>query len=152
MALRVLVTRRLPYVVTALKTAFGPTGVEIVQWDSESDKVPQDFLLENVKACDALFCLLTDTVDEAVIEAAGPKLKVVSTMSVGHNHVDSEACKARGVAVGYTPGVLDDTTAELTVALLFATTRKVSKRGYAAGKQILECGWACRHGRASSTI
>lgn len=56
---------------------------------------------------------------------AANRLKVVGTMSVGHEHIDLEACKQRGIKVGYTPGVLTDATAELTVALLLATARRL---------------------------
>lgn len=69
--------------------------------------------------------MLTDRIDNELLDAAGPSLKVVSTMSVGFNHVDVEACKARGVRVGNTPGVLDVSTAETAVALTFAAKRRI---------------------------
>lgn len=54
-------------------------------------------------------------------------MKVVSTMSVGLDHIDIPECRRRGIAVGYTPGVLTETTAELTVALLLATSRRIKE-------------------------
>ncbi len=56
---------------------------------------------------------------------AGSSLKVVGTMSVGYDHVDMDACKKRGVPVGHTPDVLTDAVAELTMALLLATARRI---------------------------
>jgi lactate dehydrogenase-like 2-hydroxyacid dehydrogenase len=59
------------------------------------------------------------------LDAAGPSLKVVSTLSVGYDHVDVDACRRHNVAVGNTPGVLTETTADLAVALLLATARRI---------------------------
>lgn len=59
------------------------------------------------------------------MEKAGPNLKVISTMSVGVDHIDLEEAKKRNVRVGYTPYILSDATAELTVALLLATSRRL---------------------------
>jgi len=55
----------------------------------------------------------------------GPQLQVIGTMSVGYEHVDVRECGARNVVIGYTPDVLTDATAELTVALLLATSRRL---------------------------
>lgn len=70
-------------------------------------------------------CTLADRIDREVLEAAGPQLKVVSTLSVGYDHIDVEECRRRGVLVGNTPDVLTDSVAELTIALLLATTRRI---------------------------
>ena len=55
----------------------------------------------------------------------GSQLKVVGTMSVGYDHIDLKTCKERGIPVGYTPDVLTDATAELTVALLLSVSRRL---------------------------
>ena len=55
----------------------------------------------------------------------GPNLKVIATMSVGFDHLDTGECKRRNIAIGYTPDVLTDATAELTVALLLSTARRL---------------------------
>jgi len=55
----------------------------------------------------------------------GPQLQVIGTMSVGYEHIDVRECSARNILIGYTPGVLTDATAELTVALLLATSRRL---------------------------
>src|SRR5215467_1351896 len=83
---------------------------------------PYDELRARVKNCDGLVSLLTDRIDAALLDAS-PKLKVVSNFAVGFNNVDIPAATARGVAVGNTPGVLTDATADLAWALLMAAAR-----------------------------
>src|SRR5690606_12848110 len=72
-----------------------------------------------------LYCLLTERIDDELLDAAGPSLKVVSTLSVGYDHIDVKACRRRNVAVGNTPGVLSETSADLTIGLLLATARRI---------------------------
>lgn len=87
--------------------------------------MPREELLKGVVGKDALFCTLTDKIDAEVIERAGPNLKVIGTMSVGYEHIDLNECKKRKIRVGYTPEVLTDAVADLTVALMLATTRRL---------------------------
>ena len=82
-----------------------------------------DVLRERVKECDGLVSLLTDRIDAALLDAS-PRLKVVSNYAVGFNNVDVPACTARGVAVGNTPGVLTDATADTAVTLMLAAARR----------------------------
>jgi lactate dehydrogenase-like 2-hydroxyacid dehydrogenase len=93
-------------------------------WDSD-EPIPRETLLEWVQGIDGLYCLLTERIDGELLDAAGPQLRVVSTMSVGYDHVDIAACKERGVLVGNTPGVLTETTADLALALLLAAARRL---------------------------
>lgn len=86
---------------------------------------PRDVLLERVAGCDGVLTLLTDRVDDAFLEAAGPQLKVVSNYAVGFDNIDVAACARRGIAVGNTPGVLTETTADLAWALLMAAARRL---------------------------
>ena len=86
---------------------------------------PRDELLRRVAGVDGVLTLLTDRVDDAFLDAAGPALKVVSNYAVGYDNVDVPACARRGVAVGNTPGVLTETTADLAFALLLAAARRV---------------------------
>jgi glyoxylate reductase len=86
---------------------------------------PRDELLRAVAGCDGVVTLLTDRVDDGFLDAAGPQLKVVSNYAVGFDNVDVPACTARGVAVGNTPGVLTETTADLAFALLMAAARRL---------------------------
>ncbi len=73
---------------------------------------------------DALYCNVADTVDEAVMDAS-PNLRAIGTISVGYDHIDLEAAEERGIAVGHTPGVLAETTADLGWALLMAGARRI---------------------------
>lgn len=116
----VVVTRQLP------DAAIGPiqAGCDVRYWDSE-EPIPRETLLEWVQGADGLYCLLTETIDEELLEAAGDGLRVVSTMSVGYDHVDVDALQKRGIPLGNTPGVLTETTAELALALLLATARRL---------------------------
>ncbi|MDE3110506.1 MAG: D-glycerate dehydrogenase, partial [Acidobacteriota bacterium] len=88
------------------------------------DKIPRAELLRRIAGCDALICLLTEKIDDELL-AAAPKLRIVSTVSVGYDHIDVPACTRRNVMVTNTPGVLDDTTADLAWALLMAVARCV---------------------------
>lgn len=76
----------------------------------------RDGLLKGVKGVNGIYCCLNDNIDKEVLDAAGPSLKVVSTISVGVDHINVEECKKRGIRIGYTPDVLTDATAELTVS------------------------------------
>ncbi|XP_076446040.1 glyoxylate reductase/hydroxypyruvate reductase-like [Babylonia areolata] len=102
------------------------TECEISQW-AKDDPIPRAELLAGVKGVDALFCMLTDKIDEEVLDAAGSSLRVVGTMSVGYDHVDLQACVRRGIKVGFTPDVLTNAVAELTMALLLATSRRLKE-------------------------
>ncbi|HVH99225.1 MAG TPA: D-glycerate dehydrogenase [Enhygromyxa sp.] len=86
------------------------------------DAVPPERLREVV----GLFSLLTMRVDAALLDRL-PSLRVVSNMAVGYDNVDLEACAARGIPVGNTPGVLTDATADLTMALLLAAARRIDE-------------------------
>ena len=86
---------------------------------------PRDELLRRVAGCDGVLTLLTDRVDDTFLDAAGGQLRVVSNYAVGFDNVDVAACARRGVAVGNTPGVLTETTADLAWALLMAAARRL---------------------------
>lgn len=73
-----------------------------------------------------LMCCLTDRVDAALL-AAVPSLRVVSNIAVGYNNIDVAACTASGVMATNTPGVLDDSTADLAWALMLATARRITE-------------------------
>jgi glyoxylate reductase len=96
-------------------------------------------LLALVAGADGLVTMLTDAVDAALLDAAGPRLRVVANHATGHDNVDLAAARARGVAVATTPGVLERATAEHTIALLLALSRRVAE-----GDRLLRRGtsWA----------
>jgi lactate dehydrogenase-like 2-hydroxyacid dehydrogenase len=86
---------------------------------------PRDELLRRVRGIDGLLSLLTDRVDDELLDAAGPQLRVVSNFAVGFDNIDVPACTRRGIPVGNTPGVLTETTADLAFALLMAAVRRI---------------------------
>jgi glyoxylate reductase len=93
-------------------------------WEDELPP-PRDALLAAVEGCDGILTLLTDRVDDELLDRAGPQLKVVSNFAVGFDNIDVPACTRRGIPVGNTPGVLTETTADLAWALLMAAARRV---------------------------
>ncbi|XP_052743454.1 glyoxylate reductase/hydroxypyruvate reductase [Bicyclus anynana] len=97
---------------------------DIKTW-KEASTVPREEFLKSVAGVDAIYCTLSDKIDQEVLNVAGPQLKVISTISVGYDHIDLTECKKRGIKVGYTPNVLTDATAELTMALLLTTSRRL---------------------------
>jgi len=90
-------------------------------------------LVEALQPADGLLCLLTDPVDAALIESC-PRLRIISSYSVGVDHIDLEAATLRGIPVGHTPGVLTETTADLAFALLLASARRVVESGAFLGR------------------
>jgi glyoxylate reductase len=81
-------------------------------------------LQEGAREAEGLLCLLTDQIDASLLDAC-PRLRVVSSCSVGLDHVDLGEATRRGIPVGHTPGVLTETTAELAFALLLAAARRI---------------------------
>ena len=97
---------------------------DAVVWDGELPPSRSE-LIRLVPGCDGILTLLSDRVDAELLDAAGPRLRVVSNYAVGYDNVDVAACQARSVAVGNTPGVLTETTADLAFALLAAAARRI---------------------------
>lgn len=119
--LRVFAARELPGAPWALVREVA----ELRVWDG-GDAVPREVLLAEAARCDGLIVTLVDRVDAELLGSA-PGLRVVSTCSVGVDHIDVAAASARGVRVGYTPGVLTDATADLAFALLLAAARRIAE-------------------------
>jgi glyoxylate reductase len=106
-----------------------------VRVDGREAAIPQADLLALVAGADAILTLLHDRVDDELLEAAGPQLRCVANVAVGYDNVDLAAAARRGVVVTNTPGVLDDATADLTMALLLAATRRLAE-----GDRLLRAG------------
>ena len=106
-------------------------GLEMIRAACDADiwpdelPPPRDELLRRVAGCDGLVSLLTDRVDDELLDAAGSGLRVVSNFAVGFDNIDVAACARRGIPVGNTPGVLTETTADLAWALLMAAARRL---------------------------
>jgi lactate dehydrogenase-like 2-hydroxyacid dehydrogenase len=86
---------------------------------------PRATLLDAVRGCEGILTLPTDRVDDELLDAAGPGLKVVSNYAVGFDNIDVAAVTRRRIPAGNTPGVLTETTADLAFALLMAAARRV---------------------------
>ena len=117
---RVLVTRIIP------DAGLDPVreACDVDLWEKELPP-PRDELLRRVGGVDGLLSLLTDRVDDELLDAAGPQLKVVSNFAVGFDNFDLPALTRRGIPAGNTPGVLTETTADLAFALLMAAARRI---------------------------
>ncbi len=113
------VTRSLP--VDVIKALQDVATVNL--WPSDTPPT-QPELIHFAQDATALICLLTDSINGELLSAL-PHLKCVSTVSVGADHIDLQACREAGVAVGCTPGVLVDATADLTWALLLGAGRRI---------------------------
>jgi glyoxylate reductase len=124
---KVYITRRIP-----------DAGLKLILSQCDAEVWPEDLpptyehIRQKVAACDGLVALLTDRIDAPLLDAA-PKLKVVSNYAVGFNNIDIPAATARGIAVGNTPGVLTDATADMAFCLLIAAARRLVD-GYQYGQ------------------
>jgi glyoxylate reductase len=116
---QVLVTARVPGEGPNRLRAAGHTVVE----RDVGSPMPREELLGAVAGVDAVVAMLVDRIDTEVLDAAGPGLKVVANVAVGHDNVDVAALAERGVVVTNTPGVLTDATADLAMALVLMVTR-----------------------------
>lgn len=116
---RIFVTRQLPQAALDRLAEHGQLEV----WP-EFLPPAYDILRRKTGALDALLCLLTDRVDEALIQAA-PHLKVISNMAVGYDNIHVATASRRGIPVGNTPGALTETTADFAFALLMAAARRI---------------------------
>ena len=116
---RCFVTRRLPG--DALERLAAAHEVDV--WPERTPPAPEE-LRDRVAGAEGLLCLLTDRIDAPLLDAA-PSLRVISNYAVGADNIDVAAAKARGIAVGYTPDVLTDATADLAFALLLAIARRL---------------------------
>jgi glyoxylate reductase len=125
---KVFVTRRIP--AHGLDPITRQCDAEV--WPEQMPP-PYDVLRAKVADCDGLVSLLTDRIDVGLLDAA-PRLKVVSNYAVGFNNIDVPAATDRGVAVGNTPGVLTDATADMAFCLLIAAARHLVE--------------SCRYGQA----
>ncbi len=126
----VIVTRRLPDGIEArMRDQFDARlNVSDTPMDATAMK-------EAVKSAEILVPTVTDRVGSEIIESAGPRLKLIANFGVGFNHIDVKAARARGIAVTNTPGVLTDATADITMTLLLAVTRRALE-----GSDVLRSG------------
>ncbi|MEM3007681.1 MAG: D-glycerate dehydrogenase [Candidatus Nitrosotenuis sp.] len=129
---RILLTRRLhDFVLEELKRRYS------VFVHSGKIPMPQRLLKEKIKDVNGLICFPYDKIDKEILDVA-KNLKVISTYSVGYDHIDLAEAKLRGIKIGYTPEVLTSATADLTIALMLDLMRRVTE-----GDRLIRTGkWA----------
>ena len=98
---------------------------DVMAW-AKADAMPEAYLREWLGDARGLLCALSTPITASVL-AGAEQLKVISTISVGVDHIDLAAATAAGIPVGHTPGVLVDSTADLAVGLMIATTRRIAE-------------------------
>jgi glyoxylate reductase len=99
---------------------------DVTVWEND-DAISRTELLSMVAGADAIVSLLTEKVDDELLDAAGPQLKSVSNVAVGYNNIDVPACEKRGVLVTNTPGVLTEATADIAMSLILMATRRLGE-------------------------
>jgi glyoxylate reductase len=125
---KVLVTRGIP---EAGLSVLDPFDVRVLH-----ERPPErDELLEAVSGASGVLSTATETMDGEVMDAAGENLRIIANMAVGYDNVDVEAAGERGVVVTNTPGVLDETTADVAFMLLLAAARRLGE-----GERLLRAG------------
>lgn len=122
---RVLVTRHLP--PGGLDPLAGAEGIEVVQRPSDDPFTHEELVVAVAEGVDGVVCLLTDRIDAEVLAAGAGRLRVVADVAVGYDNLDVEAATRAGVLVCNTPGILDETTADLAFALMLAAARRCSE-------------------------
>ena len=125
-----VVTTRLPSSALEMLRAAGELRAADV-----AGVLPRAELLELVAGADVVLTQLGDRVDDELLEAAGPGLRCVCNVAVGYDNVDLAAAARHGVAVTNTPGVLDDATADLAIALTLIATRRLGE-----GERLIRSG------------
>ncbi len=127
---KILITRRIPQPGIDLLKRFK------TDLNTNDRDLSRRELLARVKGVDGLLSMLTNAIDAELMDAAGPNLKVVANYAVGFNNIDVAEATQRGIAVGNTPGVLTETTADLAWALIMSAARRITEgdRFVRAGK------------------
>ncbi|RCW46348.1 MULTISPECIES: D-glycerate dehydrogenase [unclassified Halanaerobium] len=116
---KIYITRKIPDIgLNMLKEKFD------IKVNEEDRVLTKKEIIENMDRCDGLLSLLTDTIDKEII-ASNPNLKIISNYAVGYNNIDIDYASKNDIVVTNTPGVLTETTADMTWALLMAVSRRI---------------------------
>jgi len=129
MTARIVVTGKIPEAGLELLRTAG----DVWAWDL-AQQIPDDVRDAELADADVAVTLLTDRVDQTFLDAA-PNLKLVANVAVGYNNIDVAACERRRVVVTNTPGVLTDATADLAMALILMSTRRLGE-----GERLIRSG------------
>ncbi|GFY79531.1 glyoxylate reductase, partial [Trichonephila inaurata madagascariensis] len=118
--------------VLVTRSDFPKTGINLLQekyeliFNPTSKTCEKDHLLQYIKGVDGLFCMSTDEINKDVLDAAGPQLKVIATLSLGFDHIDIEECKKRNIIVCNAVNPISvSCVAEFTIGLLLAVSRRI---------------------------
>ncbi len=134
--LSVVVTRRLPEVVeTRMKELFD------VELRLDDTPMSREDIVSAMKTADVLVPTLTDTIDAGMLSQAGDTLKLIANYGAGVDHIDVQTARQRGVLVSNTPGVVTEDTADMTMALILAVTRRIPE-GLARMQSGEWAGWS----------
>src|SRR5262249_28111558 len=126
----VVVTRKLPDAIeTRLMELFD------TRLNAEDQPLSPAALIEAVKAADVLVPTVTDRIDSRVLSQAGPRLKLIASFGTGVDHIDLDTARQRGITVTNTPGVLTEDTADMSMALVLATARRMGE-----GERLVRAG------------
>lgn len=132
-----------PLPTPILRRAADDGKIRLISWADAKSPAPfanRDWILNNAPGVNAIAAILPTRVDATVMDTAGPSLRVVSTMSVGYDHIDVPAAHQRGIRVGNTPQVLNDAVADFAVTLMLAIMRRLLE-----GDRVVRAGaWATR--------
>ncbi|MDJ1007636.1 MAG: D-glycerate dehydrogenase [Paracoccaceae bacterium] len=134
--LSVVVTRRLPERVEARMSELFD-----VRLNPDDTPMSRTELAEAIRSTDVLVPSLTDQIDAALLSAAGDRLKLIANYGAGVDHIDVATARQRGVLVSNTPGVQAEDTADMAMALLLATIRRLPE-GMAAMQSGEWAGWS----------
>jgi glyoxylate reductase len=118
----VVVTRRLPDVIETRMRELFDARLNL----DDRPMQPAD-LIAAVKGADVLVPTVTDEIDAAIVAEAGPNLKMIANFGNGFDNIDVQAALARGITVTNTPGVLTQDTADMTMALILAVSRRIAE-------------------------
>jgi glyoxylate reductase len=118
----VVVTRKLPDVIETRLMELFDTRLNL-----DDEPMSAAALKTAVASAVVLVPTVTDRIDKAVIDAAGPQFKLIASFGTGVDHIDLDAAKARGIAVTNTPGVLTEDTADMTMGLVLAVARRIGE-------------------------
>lgn len=122
--MKILVTRRIPDAGLSL---LQERGIELRVLEKKQLRKSAFIAALQEEAYDGMITLLTDTIDEEVLNAVGSQMKVIANYAVGFNNIAVDKAKERGIVVTNTPGVLTETVAEHTFALIFAVATRVAE-------------------------
>ncbi|CAN5467387.1 D-glycerate dehydrogenase [soil metagenome] len=128
--LKVIVTRKLPDPVETRMCELFDTQLNVTDKPLTADE-----LVEAMGQCDVLVPTITDRIDSRLLSRAGDRLKLIANFGAGVDNIDVATANARGIIVTNTPGVLTEDTADLTMTLIMATSRRVVE-----GAEVVKAG------------